>query len=472
MKRFILVLVVFQISWMAFSQNYETVKVSGNGNLAWEYSVYAKDTNNIFAVGTSAIISSANGGLNWKTVYSSGSNSLRHIMFVDENIGYAVGGTNTSGTIVKTTDGGETWSEITPAGVNSWLQKCHFLNKDTGFVVGDSARLFKTTNGGVSFDKIPTNLPKKRTFFSVYFKNELEGIVGLKDSGMIMKTVDGGHTFTKVYEDNVNIFVNKICFPTSNTGYACGRYGTIVKSIDGGSTWIKQNSNTGQILWDMQFLNENLGFACGSGMSGTGLLFCTDDGGKTWFCINSRNPASKELRGLYLLNGNHGYAVQANTHEFTHIRIRPSEPKPIINSNNGILSTSAGSSYQWFCDNVSFTPKKTDSVSVVSSIQSLASKSYRVVVENDFKYSISTPFFNTPSELSVPSASNFNIFVENNTIHIQSDEQVQNLSVYDYMGKCIIKSSTLLHLPMNSIHGIYFVVVATKSGQRIKKIIL
>lgn len=454
-----------------FSESYEAKKIDGVNNLAWEYSVFAKDTNNIVAVGTSAVIKSSDGGKNWTTVHSTGANSMRGLQFVNDNLGFAVGGSSNSGTVVKTVNGGSTWTDITPVGVKVWLQKCSFINENTGYVVGDSAQIYKTQNGGVNFEKISPNVSKLNTFFSVCFINEMVGMVGLKDSGMIMRTTDGGHTFTKVYEDNVNIFINKICFPTPQIGYACGRYGTIIKTTDGGLTWTKQYSNTGQILWDMQFVDEKTGYVCGSGYNATGLLFATDNGGLTWFSINSRNPGVKEFRGIYILNDSNAYAVQANSHEFTHIVVKKADPRPVIQYGAEMLTTSLGNSYQWYVDSAVITPKKNDSVSVVSSIPFKQSIHYRVVVEENFKYSISEPAPALSTGLHKIS-SDIQMVIRNGFVVFDNSETIMNAAVFDLMGKCLYKLNEQNQIQLPKIRGMFVVEVSTSKGRFAKKIIL
>lgn len=70
--------------------------------------------------------------------------ALHSVYFADQNNGWIVGG---AGTILKTTDGGDTW--IYKLSSTSYdLNSVHFIDIYTGWAVGRSGTILKTTNGG------------------------------------------------------------------------------------------------------------------------------------------------------------------------------------------------------------------------------------------------------------------------------------------------------------------------------------
>lgn len=63
------------------------------------------------------------------------------------------------------------------------------------------------------------------------------------------------------------------------TIWVCGVDEMILSSSDGGATWETKHQNVnGEVLLDISFVNEKIGYAAGTG----GLLLSTDDGGQTW----------------------------------------------------------------------------------------------------------------------------------------------------------------------------------------------
>ena len=56
--------------------------------------------------------------------------------------------------LLRSTDGGRNWNEVTIPGSNTiFLKGISFANANTGFTVG-SLEFFRTTDGGVSWDSV------------------------------------------------------------------------------------------------------------------------------------------------------------------------------------------------------------------------------------------------------------------------------------------------------------------------------
>ncbi len=73
--------------------------------------------------------------------------------------------------------------------------------------------------------------------------------------------------------------LNAVHFPEgTQVGYAVGFAGTILKTTDGGSSWVAESSHTGNALNSVYFKDNNTGFAVGS----RGAVVSTTDGGTTW----------------------------------------------------------------------------------------------------------------------------------------------------------------------------------------------
>jgi photosystem II stability/assembly factor-like uncharacterized protein len=90
-------------------------------------------------------------------------------------------------------------------------------------------------------------------------------------------------------------------FVNSNTGYAVGEVGTILKTTDGGDNWVIQQSGIRINLRRVYFINSNTGFALGD----TSRLFMTTNGGSNW---NFQNLSGNiELNGIYFINQNTGF---------------------------------------------------------------------------------------------------------------------------------------------------------------------
>lgn len=155
--------------------------------------------------------------------------------FITRQVGYAYGGAlfdNVNfGTLIKSTDGGETWRDITRnfKGNLSYVTSGAVINESTVFVFCADGKVISTSDGGGNWS-IKSKVPI--TVFDCYFIDGNEGyIVGqIKDvSGMqygIYVTDDGGQTWKPqlilIGEENL---LSRITFPSKSIGYAVSKSG-------------------------------------------------------------------------------------------------------------------------------------------------------------------------------------------------------------------------------------------------------
>ena len=223
-------------------------------------SVYFIHSDTGYAVGSSGlIIKTIDGGKEWSVQSYLKPNekyyNLHSVFFIDANFGYAVGGNDSLGIILKTNNGGTTWTQQT-SGTNQNLNSVCFVDTNTGYAVG----------GGL-WDK----------------------------KGIILKTIDGGHKWMELsYTSPEDMYyeLKSVFFINTNTGYAVGGTtvrskqgkairidkvdGLILKTIDGGTTWEKQTSGINRVLLSVFFNDNNTGYIVGD----RGVILKTTNGGK------------------------------------------------------------------------------------------------------------------------------------------------------------------------------------------------
>lgn len=96
--------------------------------------------------GETLLSRTSDGGQTWFTEILSGC-SIREIEMINSQVGWYAGA-NYVMNIAKTTNGGNTWvNQLTQAGFES----ISMANENVGYAVGDNGRVYKTTNGGVTF---------------------------------------------------------------------------------------------------------------------------------------------------------------------------------------------------------------------------------------------------------------------------------------------------------------------------------
>lgn len=92
-------------------------------------------------------------------------------------------------------------------------------------------------------------------------------------------------------------------FIDTNTGYAVGDAGTIIKTTNGGIDWVIQNSGTTQKLNSVYFIDAMNGYAVGYNV-----ILKTIDGGTNW-SIQKSGLSYAELFSVYFINKDSGYIV-------------------------------------------------------------------------------------------------------------------------------------------------------------------
>jgi len=232
------------------------------------------------------ILKTSGGGENWDLINSGTNKKLTACSFADENICYAVGDDiNTSAIILKSANKGDNWSIIQNSFSNIYsyrLGTVCFLDADTGFAGGNGdamTTIIKTTDGGDSWDLIYGGEPY--TINSIFFVNNNVGYA-VGDGSNILKTINGGDTWT--IDDSQNS-INKraIFFTNDSVGYVAIGNGPpnnplsykILKTIDTGDTWDEVTSDVDTYLMSLYFVNNDIGFAVG----GQGTILKKSNGG-------------------------------------------------------------------------------------------------------------------------------------------------------------------------------------------------
>lgn len=98
-----------------------------------------------------------------------------------------------------------------------------------------------------------------------------------------------------------------VAFPTRNDGWACGRWGTVLHTADGGKTWEYQKTGTDYTLSSIYFGDSKNGWAVGD----EGIIIHTEDGGKTW--VKQKSPVSYFLMGVHFADTHKGWIVTERT---------------------------------------------------------------------------------------------------------------------------------------------------------------
>jgi len=170
------------------------------------------------------------------------------------------------------------------------------LDENTGFVVGDTGLIIRTTNSGNNWINIPTGLDVNLNGINFYNNS---GIIvgGFFSNGRLitLKTTNAGINWIKTF-DTIFVFgLNSVKLINSNTGIATGDYGGIMKTTNGGNNWLIQTVG-GQNLNSVDFVDSLNGLISGT----NGRIIKTTDTGVSWIIQTTGSPY--DLNGVRYFN--------------------------------------------------------------------------------------------------------------------------------------------------------------------------
>lgn len=241
-----------------------------------------KNVSSIIAIVLIAVVNLS--AQSWVEVSSGTSYILYNMHFPpgQNDVGYAVGMQYTydaPGVVVKTSDGGQTWSQIYPTqGSIDGLQAVYFLDANTGFAGGWNNYFIKTTDGGTTWSSVTVG-SGIWYFTDIDFWDSSNGVAAayMNDGSQpVFITSDGGSTWTQA-TSGISQSPLDICYADSLTLYLVGQGGVINKSTDGGYTWSSIYTSSG-ILFSVDFEGTSFGVVGGE----DGEMLATTNGGNSW----------------------------------------------------------------------------------------------------------------------------------------------------------------------------------------------
>ncbi|MDO8879599.1 MAG: cell wall-binding repeat-containing protein [Coriobacteriia bacterium] len=261
--------------------------------------------------GNGTLRKTTNGGESWSARNTGTSVALSGVFFLDANTGWIVGD---GGTILKSIDGGVSWTPQT-SGTSKNLWGVQFVDENTGWAVGipggygppppgEFSPILRTTDGGETW----TNHGDiaHQSLQTMFFIDATTGWAA--GNGTLIRSTDGGVTWEDIRPDDTWRLYWAPHFVDANTGWVVGDNGLIMRTTDGGGNWEFQDSGVSTELIDVYFVDANTGWVSGNG----GLILATDDGGDTW--VVQHYGGTRYLRDLYFVGANTGWGVGAGGH--------------------------------------------------------------------------------------------------------------------------------------------------------------
>ena len=265
--------------------------------------VYAYDVNNIilgtsFDSGSRIIVRTTNGGASWTVITLPGTTQveINDIEFQNANTGFIAG---YSSYFAYTTNGGANWIQAIFPNNEMGLYGLKIIGSNV-YTLGSYNSYYYTSNLGVTWDSVNFNDPSNlnQPYTTEVYSFDINGsdaiVVGLQ--GKVNVSNDGGGTWrNKNYSVGNNTYTMLSVFALPGTGevWSGSEFGgLILHSTNSGTNWTKQQTNASFAFNDFSMINSMTGYTVGGTpfFTPTGFCYKTTNGGANWNSLTIPSP--------------------------------------------------------------------------------------------------------------------------------------------------------------------------------------
>lgn len=230
------------------------------------------DANTGYAISNKSFYQTDDGGMSWElvgdNVFQSG--FIKKLSLVDETTFVATLGNS----IWVSTDEGVTWIKTTPFEYGSRLEATYALPDGQIWVTGDLHTLAFSNDYGATWVDLFED--EKRTFNFIGFLDENFGLAA-GEKEVVWKTFDGGETWEPIEPPlDINRLYDAVII--SETEYFFLEYNRVFHTTDGGQTWEEALGSVGNFLTSLTQSDDGTLYATHFGNG----LYRSTDLGQTW----------------------------------------------------------------------------------------------------------------------------------------------------------------------------------------------
>ncbi|TRZ64922.1 T9SS C-terminal target domain-containing protein [bacterium] len=214
------------------------------------------------------------------------------------------------------------------SGTTNKLHDLYFINELTGWIVADTAKILKTTNGGLNWSIQQICSAPYPNLYTIKFANNSTGYIGAGQDfgdfseGYLFKSTDMGNSWfvttsetsnaSGYYFSSISIINPNIIFATTSGQYSTGpSVGEVRKSTNGGTNFLP-GYGCGAHL-SISFINEQTGWTSAFYMSDVGprkgYILKTTNTGTNWITQYKDTISPIRPNKIQFIDNNTGYAV-------------------------------------------------------------------------------------------------------------------------------------------------------------------
>jgi photosystem II stability/assembly factor-like uncharacterized protein len=273
------------------------------------------------------------------------------LRMINASTGWAAG--STTDRILRTTNGGSSWDDVTPRAARAGAWITFFLDGNNAWVASTvqpgsgspdfSVAIYRTADGGRSWQHVGDATADQGWPTSLQFVDRTHGWLFINmgaaagSQGVAFYgTVDGGATWTKLSETDVNGTSGQLpfgcnkglpVFLNSSTGWIPGTCNAVGRPFflvthDGGRTWndagialpAGHSGGCMCVIGSLRFSDSRNGVFVLTGYSSADIpesvLYSTNDGGSSW---RPGPPLPAQTYEVYFIDPSHGWTLNAKS---------------------------------------------------------------------------------------------------------------------------------------------------------------
>lgn len=240
---------------------------------------------------------------------------LRQIQFVNRSDVWAVGFDQPlrgSFVIVHSIDAGRTWRELPQVHEYAGPDRppaFSFLDHARGWIAWlsdqtDEFRMIQTRDGGANWRNV-----SRQSLQEIHFEDDNLGYGA--DVANFLRTIDGGHTWTKSTIPHIG-YINNMVFFNPNDGWIAGCDGKdffVFRTTNGGRDWEESRTSAPKAVTeirDLFFVDQDRGWLIAGNLANM-YLFSTIDGGRHWAPEPAFRDSDKRPRSVRFLSRDRGF---------------------------------------------------------------------------------------------------------------------------------------------------------------------
>jgi photosystem II stability/assembly factor-like uncharacterized protein len=233
-----------------------------------------------YVVGDRLVYRTVDAGESWEADSSYTARGLIRLVWIDSLYGYQL----REGQVLQTRDGGLTWKEMNLYGFDSNISIVAGprLGSSVYCLSYGAIAVNKSSDDGASWDISLTGGAFKEAYpYAISFASAAVGLVA-GDGGRILRTSDGGASWTIVHGAGYLGYINGIHFSNPNDGFALTYSTTLLTTSNGGRRWDETVPSTVFSLRNASMYSSSGGYAYALDSRYNTALFSTSDAGRSW----------------------------------------------------------------------------------------------------------------------------------------------------------------------------------------------